>query len=116
MATSLILLITIMGNAQIQFQKISFEAAKAKAQQENKEIFVDFWATWCKPCIAMEKETFSNKEVSEAINAKYIPLKIDVDYFAGMDVKEKYNASVLPTILIINANGDVQRRLLGQKA
>lgn len=113
---SLFLLVASTCSAQIVFQKISLEEAKTLAQQQKKEIFIDFWATWCKPCIAMEKETFSDPEVAKAVNAKYIPLKIDVDYFDGMDVKEMYNVGVLPTILIINANGDVQRRLLGQKS
>lgn len=111
-----VLLATLTTSAQIKFQKISLEEAKEQAQQQNKEIFIDFWAIWCKPCLAMEKETFSDPEVGKAINSKYIPIKIDVDYFDGMDAKEMYNVGVLPTILIINANGDVQRRLLGQKS
>ncbi len=112
----LFLALSTLSNAQIAFQKISLEEAKTQARQQNKEIFIDFWATWCKPCIAMEKETFSDIEVSAAINAKYIPLKIDVDFFEGMDIKEMYNVGVLPTILIINASGEVQRRLIGQKS
>jgi hypothetical protein len=32
-----------------------------------------------------------------------------------MDVKEDYNVDVLPTILIINSQGAVQKRLIGQK-
>lgn len=113
---AVLILIAKASSAQIKFQKVSLEEAKVLAQQQNKDIFIDFWAVWCKPCLAMEKETFSDKEVGKAINAKYIPMKIDVDYFEGMDVKEEYNVGVLPTILIINANGDVQRRLLGQKS
>jgi len=108
-------MVSTISSANIKFKKISLDEARILASQQNKEIFIDFWATWCKPCLAMEKETFSDKEVGKAINEKYIPIKIDVDYFEGMDIKEKYNVGVLPTILIINANGDVQRRLLGQK-
>ena len=92
------------------------EQAKTQARQQNKEIFIDFWATWCKPCLEMEHETFTDKEVGRAINEKYIPLKLDVDYFENMDIKESYNVGVMPTILIINSDGEVQRRLLGKKS
>ena len=64
----------------------------------------------------MEKETFSNKDVGDAINTNYIPLKLDVDYFENMDIKEMYNVSVMPTILIINSDGEVQNRLMGKKS
>jgi len=111
----LLLILTISSTAQIKFQKSSFEEAKEQAELEGKELFIDFRADWCKPCIEMEQETFSNEEVGDAINSKYIPIQVDVDYFAGMDIKEKYNVGVMPTILIINANGEVQQRLLGKK-
>lgn len=94
---------------------MSLDDALAQSKSTGKDIFIDFRADWCKPCLEMEKETFSNIEVGDAINSKYIPIKFDVDYFEGMDVKEQYNVGVLPTILIINSSGAVQRRLLGQK-
>jgi thiol:disulfide interchange protein len=100
---------------QIEFKDLSLEDALALSQSTGKDIFIDFRADWCKPCIAMEKETFSNLEVGNAINSTYIPIQFDVDFFNGMDVKEEYNVEVLPTILIINSSGTVQRRLIGQK-
>jgi len=123
MRSTLYILITLafvvfsnQAEAQIKFQSLSLEEAKSAARSEDKLIFIDFWATWCKPCIAMERETFSDKEVGRAINENFIPLKLDVDYFENMDIKEKYNVGVMPTILIINADGEVQNRLMGQKS
>jgi thiol:disulfide interchange protein len=101
---------------QIAFQKMSIEEAKAKAASTNKNIFMDFRADWCKPCVAMERTTFRDEQVAKAINENYIPVKVDVDYFEGMDLKELYNVSVLPTILIINERGEVQMRMIGQKS
>ena len=76
---------------------------------------MDFRAAWCKPCLEMEKEAFSDEYVGDIINKNYIPIKIDVDFFDGMDLQEMYNVSVLPTILIINSGGIVQNRLIGKK-
>ena len=37
----------------------------AQALREGKPLFVDFWATWCKNCMAMEKSTFKDPAVQE---------------------------------------------------
>ena len=105
----------IQANAQINFENIKLDAAKELALEQNKLIFMDFRAAWCKPCLEMEKEAFSDSYVGDIINENYIPIKIDVDFFDGMDLQEMYNVSVLPTILIINSSGVVQNRLIGKK-
>lgn len=40
----------------------------ARARREGKPLFVDFWATWCKNCIAMEKTTFKDPEVQRRLD------------------------------------------------
>ena len=45
----------------------AWRAALAQADQEGKPVFVDFWATWCKNCTAMEKTTFNDPRVAERL-------------------------------------------------
>lgn len=66
------------GN-KIDFFEGSVEAAFQKAADEDKLIFVDFYAHWCRPCKDLEKHSFKNKELSEYLNANFINLKVDVD-------------------------------------
>lgn len=42
-------------NAQIVFEKGTWEEVKEKAAKENKPIFVDAYTTWCGPCKWMAK-------------------------------------------------------------
>lgn len=113
----LITMSTIFSSiGQIDFQDITYEESLKQAKTTGKNIFIDFRADWCKPYIAMKKTIFQNPNVGDLVNNNYIPLKVDVDYFAGMDLKEQYNVGVLPTVLIINSKGSVQRRLIGQKS
>lgn len=47
----------------INFFRGSFEEALKKAQQENKQIFVDVYTSWCGPCKMMAKEVFTRSDV-----------------------------------------------------
>lgn len=42
-------------NKNINFELGTFEEALAKANKENKLLFVDCYTTWCGPCKQMDK-------------------------------------------------------------
>jgi len=105
----------IMANntapATIDFTNESFELAKARASEEGKLFFVDFYANWCTPCKWMESTTFKDKEVIKTLNSNYVSIKIDIDTNDGFSVKEKYQITVLPTLLIFNSDGELVERV-----
>lgn len=76
----------------------SINDAMDEAQQTNKPIFVDFYATWCPPCKMMERQTFPHPMVI-AESQKWVMLKIDVD--VQTDVKAHYRVSKYPTLMIL---------------
>ena len=47
-----------------------------KAEQENKHILVHFYTDGCSWCDKMEKEVFTNEEVKQIIQDKFIAIKI----------------------------------------
>ncbi len=53
-----------LGNNQLNWHH-SLEEGLAAAVARNKPVFIDFWATWCKNCKAMDATTFRNPRVRE---------------------------------------------------
>ncbi len=60
-------------------QWYSYEDALAKARKEGKFVMVDFYAVWCKWCKKLEKETYIDPKVAEAIKADFVTVKIDAE-------------------------------------
>jgi thiol-disulfide isomerase/thioredoxin len=95
----------------IKFEKGTFEKAQLDANQGDKFILLDFYASWCTPCKWMEETTFQDREVINIVNSKYIPIKVNIDEFDGFDIKSKYDVRFLPTILVFNKNGKMVERI-----
>ncbi|MEQ9308029.1 MAG: TlpA disulfide reductase family protein [Balneolaceae bacterium] len=94
-------------------------------ESEGKTIFLNFWATWCPPCIAeMPNIQGLYEDISENENIVFVMLSLDEDHEkarAFMKRKEftmpvyflrgrqpgVYNSSVVPTTYIISPEGDI---------
>ena len=84
-----------------------------KAQEEEKIIFVDAYATWCGPCKRMAKFVFTDPEVGEFYNQTFISLKIDMEKPEGRAFGKEFPVSAYPTLFFINEKGELLKRVVG---
>lgn len=97
---------------------IIFESGKwseiiAKAQKENKLIFLDAFASWCGPCKWMSKNIFTNDTVAQFYNNNFVNAKIDMEKGEGIEIAKKYGVVAYPTLLYINSKGELVHRTCG---
>lgn len=105
---------TPSSGSGIDFQHISLADAMALAKKQRKIIFIDVYTSWCGPCKNMAATTFKDEKVGERFNKKFINLKLDAEKDAdGMRVAKDYRVTGYPTYLFIDANGKLQKRLMG---
>ena len=81
----------------------SLPEALDEARRLNKPVFVDFWASWCKNCLAMDETTFRDPVVLKRLEA-YVKVKCRAENPAAPEVRNMmdYFGSVgLPTYIII---------------
>lgn len=84
----------------------SLEEGMQIAEKEEKPIFVDFWASWCKNCLKMEKTTFQDEEVLRRLD-KYVRVKFDASRQSDKAVKavlDRYVQVGLPTYIVLRKN------------
>lgn len=85
-----------------EMQKLSEAAARARAQ--NKPLLVDFWATWCKNCLAMERTTFREESVRKKIESDFVFVKVQAERPADPQTRELLQAFEvigLPTYVVL---------------
>lgn len=90
----------------------TYEQMLARAKQENKYIFIDFYAVWCGPCKRMDEVTFVDAHATELLNSM-IPAHWDAEKEPWMAVAKKYKVSAYPTFLVIGPDGKEVDRHLG---
>jgi len=92
------------------------EEGLAKAAEEKKPVFMDFYATWCFPCVEMEKTTFRDPDLRKFLTEKFVPIQVDCSQETPSCQKmvEKYSVIGWPTFLILDPQGKVVKRIIGE--
>ncbi len=103
----------VKAQNHVAFINKTMEQALKKAAAEKKLLFVDSYATWCGPCKQMDKKVFTDPEVINYFDTNFINIKIDVDTEEGQAIAKKYYIDEVPTLLFMNAEGKIIRRLSG---
>jgi len=92
------------------------------SQYEGKAVFINFWATWCKPCIqemptiANVQEKLQNENVifllasnEEAVQIDKFMKKHNYNFrYVHLENMEALNIQALPTTLIYNPQGKLK--------
>jgi thioredoxin:protein disulfide reductase len=85
----------------------SLLAGLERAEREQKPVLIDFWATWCKNCLTMDKTTLKDPAVSSAL-ANYVKIKFqaeDPDVEPAKSLMARFKAIGLPTYVILRPTG-----------
>jgi thioredoxin-related protein len=98
--------------AQINFEKGTWKEVLAKAQKENKPVFVDFYAVWCGPCKFMTKDVFTNPEVADYYNANFLAYKVDAEK-EERELVASAKIDAYPSLFYYNPQGELITKNVG---
>ena len=99
----------------IEFFHGTYAEAQVKAKEEGKQIFMDFYTSWCGPCKMMAKKYFTLESVGKEFNKKFICLKVDAEKGEGPELAKKYGVRAYPTLIFTDASGKELKKAIGMK-
>src|SRR5690606_11478726 len=87
--------------------ELSDQSFAAEVLQFETPVLVDFWATWCGPCLRLAPIV---EELAKDNAGKLKIAKLDIDQAA--DLAAEWGVSSIPTLILFK-NGQEQDRVLG---
>lgn len=98
------------GQRSVGFMELDLESAKAMAKRQNKGIFIDTYASYCKPCKIQEVE-FRNAELASYLNDNFINVKVNMEGPKAKLYSLQYHIVFLPTLLFLNSEGQLTLKI-----
>ncbi len=84
----------LTSGAEKGLKWFSYKEGENLLKKESKKGYIKFHADWCRYCIKMDKETFSDAKVISYLTKNFIPIKVDAD--TEKEIRDAYRVAGLP--------------------
>ncbi len=92
--------------AVVPFIEDDAPRAFAEAKRSHKPVFVDVWAEWCQPCMAMKRTVFTDASLAP-LRDRFVWLSLDADKETNRAFLEAHPSETLPSLFVFDpVHGD----------
>lgn len=77
------------------------------AKNNNRNVFILFYATWCEHCENFKKNTLNDPEVESYMNAHFAAGTLDAERDKGLELFTQYSFPGYPTLAVFDQDGNL---------
>ena len=81
-----------------------FADVLAKAKQQGKPVFIDFFTESCGWCKRLDADVFAKAETAETMKA-FVAVRFDAEKGEGADLAKRYRVHGYPSLVVVDAEG-----------
>jgi uncharacterized protein YyaL (SSP411 family) len=82
----------------------TYDQAVAEAAESGQPIMIHFTAAWCRWCVKMKKETYTDPTVAQIMGDGFVTAMVDTD--KQPDLGARFGVESLPTVWFLTAQGE----------
>ena len=105
------LLVSIRPAGQIEWIPYD-QSVIAQAVEEKRPVILEFYADWCAPCRIMERDVFTDPEVTK-LSRNFVTVRADLTRAQPFhdQLMDRYQIRGIPLVVFINSEGKEVERL-----
>ena len=102
--------IQVVNKGHVQIISAEYHEMMQQVNVENKYALLKFGAKWCVPCRLMEETVFQDEQVNLYLDQYFRTLKVDIDEFDGINLKQHFKVNRIPAFVILDSQGAIVER------
>ena len=103
---------TVLNPAELTWFDGPFMSAVGKARNEKTSVLIYFWSDKSESCGSMYEETIQSDRTNDVLTSNIL-VSANYNTDAGAALFKRFNVSVLPTVMVIGANGSPEDAIVG---
>lgn len=102
----------VVNQAQAGQRQVGQRQVGQRQAEQGQPILVDFYAQWCAPCKLLDVMVYNEREVIAEL-ADVLTFKVDIDKPEYLELKKRFNITILPTLVWLDSRGRELDRFTG---